>query len=197
MILTKKKYISYVPAATILGLVLGYACGARDVGLNVEAKYHERMSMLQLIPASWASRVVILNVVLHSLWPYLGRHVMLPHLLRLRIERRDLKVVTEVPYFALGCLSHVIAMHGIRTRLFDFQSADVASLNATAKAVENNGGIGAEQIRLSAAEALPPRHPLRPSCIFADAYGFLFHSDGISVHRTLQISQRRWANSHV
>ena len=85
-----------VTVAKVLGLWIGHGFDASQLGVEIEAKYYERMRLLRMLTASWAARIVMLNVFLRSLWSYMNRHQWLPHTLRARVERRDLDFVTRI-----------------------------------------------------------------------------------------------------
>ena len=47
--------------------VLQGAVSAASIGQEAEAKYYRRMSILRTLPASWAGKIVMLNVFLRSM----------------------------------------------------------------------------------------------------------------------------------
>lgn len=87
--------------AKVLGLWVGYDYKAAELGKEIEAKYCSRQSLLRSLPSSFASKIVLLNVFLRSMWSYVNRHVLLPVSLRRRIEAAVSKYLSRVPYFAL------------------------------------------------------------------------------------------------
>ena len=161
-------------SAKVLRLWIGYDLNPIDLCREVELKYSERLHQLNSLPASWPFKIVILNVFLRSLWSYLNRHIMVPEIVRRRIENRDLNFMSRVPYFALGTMSQVVKEYSIRSGLSDFQLANVAGLIATARRVEERNGLAARVLQASTVYAGASRHPLRPSTIFATAFALPF-----------------------
>ncbi len=111
------------------------------------------MSLLRPLPASFAAKIILLNVFLRSLWSRVGRHVLIPQALRKRIEDNDLKYLSKVPYFASGAVSHLTKLYGLRVQLQDFELANIAGLIATAWQVEHSNSKPPELLRAHAADA--------------------------------------------
>ena len=174
-----------VSAAKVLGLWLGYGFHLGQLGLEIEAQYYERMRTLRMLTASWAARVVLLNVFLRSLWSYVNRHHLLSQALRSRVERHDLDFVTRMTYFPCGFLSHLKGLYKINVNMQDFELANIAGLIATAWLVESGGSRAATLVRESTADGVGYRSHMRPSSAFATAYGFFLHTTGRTVHATL------------
>ena len=173
-----------VSRAKVLGLWYGHGCQANEIGQEIEAKYYARMGLLRALPCSFAAKVILLDVFLRSLWSYVNRHMLIPTPVRRRVEASDSSFLVKVPYFALGLISHVSKLYGLRVHLQDFELANIAGLISTARLVERSGTPAARLLRESARES-GVRQWQRPSYAFATAYGFYRHTVGETVASTL------------
>ncbi len=171
IVLGKLPACPIVSRAKILGLWLGYDYRPAEVGQEVEARYYTRMALLRMLPTSFVTRIVLLNVFLRSLWSYVNRHVSIPIPIGKRVEGADMKFLSKVPYFALGLLSHVSQLYGVRVHLHDFELANIAGLISTAWLAEHGAAEAGRLLRESSQDR-GNRGRLRPSTAFATAYGF-------------------------
>ena len=173
-----------VSRAKVLGLWYGYDYRPAEIGQEQEAKYYSRMNLLRAIPSSFAARIILLNVFLRSLWSYVNRHLLIPVPQRKRIEGHDSNFLSKIPYFALGLLSHVSQLYGLRVHLQDFELVNIAGLISTAWLVERSPTPAAQVLRENAVDNVR-RGWLRPTYAFATAYGFYKHTVGETVAATL------------
>jgi hypothetical protein len=173
-----------VASAKLLGLIIGFNLSEDDIGSEAEARYYERLRILEAIPASWATKVITLSVFMRSLFGYIGRHALLPQRLRQRIERTDSEYIAKVPYVAVSFLSHLKEIYGISVNLVDFQLASMAALIATALNIEKCGPGAARILHKPAQETQIPSHRLRPS------YTYSLQLLGSTIHWWAVLSMR-------
>jgi hypothetical protein len=160
-----------VSQAKILGLFMGYGLTAEDYFNEVETRYISRLNKLRTIPMSMPMWILVLNIFVRSLLSYIGRFVILPTAKLSRFEMYDRAFISRVPYFAIGMLSHVGRLYGIRVSLQDLHMANIAAVIATAQKVECQNQSASVQLSISSRETPTPSHPLRPSVIFGTAFG--------------------------
>jgi len=90
--------------------------------IDILAKFDARREQMSL-----ATRLVVVNVFLWTLFSFQDRHFLMPAHMARDVQRRVLRFLSPVTWCKLGLLAHLKQLHGLRIHLTDLRLANVAS----------------------------------------------------------------------
>jgi len=117
----------------LLGVFVGPEATIDDQYESAFRKLDSSLALLEGVREnmSVATRIVIANVFLVSLFQYPNRHFYMPGEVVSRIKNQLLNFLTRTKFTKLGLLCHLSDIYGIRVQLRDVRLSNVASLLST------------------------------------------------------------------
>jgi len=190
----------------VLGLILGTAATIED---QYEAALGKLARKVELFTAhrdsfSFATKILVVNVFLFSLFGYVNRHFYMPDKVLQQAEALIRPFLSRLPFSKLRFFSHVSDLYGTAIALRDLRLSNVSLLLHTYHTHEEVAGLVADSLALRSAPARRLDRRSLPSCTKAlchpadswlAAFGFFLATTGRSVSAVTSVELLPGADS--